>query len=41
MRIQSLVLRFYIDTATGGPHVHRHDVDQDEVEDVLTRPIEE
>ena len=36
-----MVLRFYIDPSTGGPHIHQHDVDEDEVEDVLARPIED
>ena len=36
-----MVLRFYIDPSSGGPHIHRHDVDESEVEDVLTRPIED
>lgn len=36
-----VVLRFYIDPSTGEPHIYRHHVDEDEVEDVLTRPIED
>ena len=34
-------LRFYIDPATDEPHIYNHDVDQDEVEDVLARPGED
>jgi hypothetical protein len=28
-------VRFYLDPETGLPHIHRHDVDEDEVRDVL------
>jgi len=34
-------LRFYIDPETGQPHVHRHDVSEEEAEDVLERPLED
>ena len=34
-------LRYYIDPATGEPHIHRHNVQEDEVEDVLAKPIED
>lgn len=34
-------LRFYLDPATGQPHIYLHDVDEHEVEDVLTRPGED
>ena len=34
-------VRFYIDPETGMPHVHRHDVDESEVEEVLARPGED
>lgn len=37
----NVVLRFYIDPSTGQPHIYRHDVDEDEVEDVIRRPIED
>jgi hypothetical protein len=33
--------RFYIDPATGLPHVHNHQVDEDEVIDVLEMPDED
>jgi len=29
-------IRFYVDPETGVPHVHNHDVDKDEVADVLS-----
>ena len=34
-------LRFYIDPTTDEPHIHDHDVDEDEVEDILSRPDED
>jgi hypothetical protein len=34
-------VRYFIDPATGRPHIHRHDVAEREVEDVLGRPIED
>jgi len=34
-------LRFYIDPATNEPHIYEHGVDEDEVEEVLTRPGED
>lgn len=34
-------LRFYLDPETGQPHIYGHDVDEREVEDVLSRPIED
>ena len=36
-----MVVRFYIDPSTGAPHIHRHGIDENEVEDVLARPIED
>jgi hypothetical protein len=33
--------RFYIDPATGSPHIHRHDVSEDEVIEVLEQPYED
>src|SRR5688572_28933855 len=38
---QSAVVRFYIDPSTNEPHIYGHDVSEQEVEDVLTRPIED
>jgi hypothetical protein len=34
-------LRFYIDPETGLPHIYNHDVDEEEVEDVLDSPGED
>jgi hypothetical protein len=36
-----MVVRFYIDPSTGAPHIHRHGIDESEVDDVLARPIED
>jgi hypothetical protein len=36
-----LTIRFYIDPATGSPHIHNHHVDEDEVMDILERPGED
>ncbi len=33
--------RFYLDPATDAPHIHNHQVDKDEVIDVLERPGED
>lgn len=33
--------RFYIDTTTGSPHIHNHQVEEDEVIDVLEMPGED
>jgi hypothetical protein len=34
-------VRFYIDPVTGVAHIHNHDVDEDEVIDVLAKPGED
>jgi hypothetical protein len=34
-------IRFYIDPETGMPHIHNHQVFEDEVEDILRRPGED
>ncbi|MDX2170205.1 MAG: hypothetical protein SF182_24250 [Deltaproteobacteria bacterium] len=34
-------VRFYVDPETGAPHVHNHEVDEDEVADVLSTPGED
>lgn len=34
-------LRFYRDPETGLPHIYGHQVDEDEVEEVLRRPAED
>ena len=36
-----MTVRFYIDPATGQPHIYGHSVVEDEVEDVLARPMED
>jgi len=36
-----LNVRYYIDPATGEPHIHNHDVTETEVEEVLARPGED
>ena len=33
--------RFYVDPATGLPHIYNHRVDEDEVIDVLEQPAED
>ena len=33
--------RFFVDLSTGQPHIYGHNVTEAEVEDVLTRPIED
>ena len=34
-------IRFYIDSETGLPHIYGHGVNEDEVDDVLSRPGED
>ena len=34
-------LRFYLEQPSGQPHIHRHDVTEAEVEEVLTSPGED
>ena len=34
-------LRFFLDRETGVPHIHKHEVSEDEVEDVLARAMED
>lgn len=34
-------IRFYVDPEDGEPHIHRHDVTESEVEDVLRHPGED
>jgi hypothetical protein len=34
-------LRYYLDPATGEPHIYLHKVDEHEVEEVFARPIED
>jgi hypothetical protein len=34
-------LRYFVDPETGAPHIHGHDVTEDEVEEVFARPLED
>jgi hypothetical protein len=34
-------IRFYIDPETDEPHIHRHAVEETEVEEILSRPSED
>lgn len=34
-------LRFYLDRETGEPHIYKHSVSKEEVEDILLRPLED
>ncbi len=34
-------VRYFIDPETGSPHIYRHGVTEEDVEDVLRRPIED
>lgn len=34
-------IRYFLDPETGSPHIHRHGVTEEDVEDVLRRPIED
>jgi hypothetical protein len=36
-----VTVRFYIDPATGQPHIYGHSVVEEEVQDVLARPMED
>lgn len=36
-----MTVRFYIDSATGQPHIYGHSVDEEEVDEVLARPVED
>jgi hypothetical protein len=36
-----VTIRFYIDSDSGQPHILRHNVTESEVEDVLSRPLED
>jgi hypothetical protein len=36
-----VIVRFYTDPETGQPHIYGHEVDEDEVEDVLEQPAED
>ena len=34
-------LRYYSDPSTGEPHIYNHDVEENEVEEVLGKPLED
>ena len=34
-------IRYFIDPETGLPHIYRHDVTEEDVDDILCRPIED
>jgi hypothetical protein len=34
-------IRFFLDPETGEPHIYDHGVDEDEVHDILLKPIED
>jgi hypothetical protein len=36
-----VVVRYFVDPATGQPHIYDHQVSEDEVEDILARPMED
>jgi hypothetical protein len=36
-----VVVRYFVDPASGQPHIYQHDVAETEVEDVLARPMED
>jgi hypothetical protein len=36
-----VTVRFYIDPTTQQPHIYGHDVGEQEVEDILARPVED
>jgi uncharacterized protein DUF4258 len=36
-----VVVRYFVDPATGQPHIYHHEVSENEVEDVLARAMED
>ena len=34
-------VRFYIDPESGEPHIYRHGISEEEVREILTRPLED
>src|SRR6266851_1726853 len=40
-RIERVRLRYYIDPRTDEPHIYNHDVKENEVEEILAKPIED
>jgi hypothetical protein len=41
MKWSSVRVRFYVDPATGLPHLHSHEVEENEVVEVLEKPGED
>ena len=39
--VSTMKIRFYLDPKTNDPHIHRHEVTEQEVEDVLSHPGED
>lgn len=39
--VSTMKIRFYLDSKTNDPHIHRHEVTEQEVEDVLSHPGED
>jgi hypothetical protein len=39
--IERVRLLYYVDPATGEPHIYGHNVRENDIEDVLARPIED
>ena len=37
----NLNIRYYIDPETDQPHIYKHNVSEDEVEDILSKPGED
>ena len=40
-RCGDMVIRFYIDPATGEPHIYHNNISEEEVEDILLSPSED
>ena len=40
-KMDGVRLRYYIDPSAGEPHIYNHDVEENEVEEVLGKPIED
>lgn len=36
-----LEVRFYVDPAAGSPHIHHHEIDEDELIEILEKPGED
>ena len=40
-KIDRVRLRYYIDPSTGEPHIYNDDIEENEVDEVLSKPIED